>query len=624
MALKPQTKVELAKVSLNIELGAQLGAGGNGVVFAGVHQTLGKVAVKFMLNDDKKRFGRFCDEVKVVTGPLQNSPRVLPILESFLTNPKDEVPYYVMPTAQPVAEMLVGVPLDAKLLAFAELADGLAEIHKVEVAHRDIKPENLFFFDATYRYGDFGIASFPEKLGLTAKNEPMGPWAYMANEMLASPLTADPFKADVYSLAKTVWALITGAKVPFSGQYSTAGSEGIGLLPSVKGSVIEPLESLLSDSTNSMPSFRPTAAEFAARLRDVIKVQSDFRSGNTAQWAAAELDAVSGPGLVRATWETVEHIASALRVLSRRDGLNHFFFPEGGGQQISAVDMCENGTMLSLTIPYSSKLILKPQRLTLERFIGMPELGYAVLETAEIAPLGVAKRYATRTSEELRQVGDCDYVVDDSDDDEPVNSSVGVGCERRFAKGVFIFAPTSGIYNRFDDYQGSAQALGIEGLRKQFQGYFEELNAAAKYRSMQLIPFVRLQKGSTLARADFVLEYMDIWTLQELIELEDELAAEYKSSAGQGRENILDLVLQGPTATERRGQQLLGAMTPEQLSECLALVNIGRNLRAPEGMAEDTAQNLKSKPRPEYILEKFGNSFLRKGITRFGLSIILP
>jgi serine/threonine-protein kinase len=624
MALVPRKKTELQQASTDVKLVKQIGAGGNGVVYAGTHSSLGSVAVKFMLNNDKKRYGRFCDEVKVVTGLLQGSPRVLPILEAYLAEPDIDVPYYIMPLAQPATKVLTGIAWDAKLLALAELAEGLVDIHKSSVAHRDIKPENLFFFSGTYRYGDFGIASFPDKLGLTEENEPMGPWAYMAREMLDSPTTADPYKADIYSLAKTVWAILTEEKVPFAGQYSATGRESLSVGSQSKGFVTEPLESLLSDCTVSTPSARPTASEFAARLRDVIQLQSDFRRGNTAQWAAAELDAVSGPGLVRARWETVEYIASALGVLSRRDGLNHFFFPEGGGQQISGVSLCENGAMLSLEIPFGGKLILKPRRLTLERFVGKPELGYAVLETAEVTPLGVDKRYATTTSEMLRQVGDCDYVADDSNDNEPANSSMGVSCERRFKEGIFVFAPTGGIYNAIDDYMGTTQACGVESLRELFQGYFEELNAEVEVDSMRLVPFVRLLKTSNCPRQELVLEHLDMPLLQQLIQLEDALVAERKSCQSHGRESIFESVLAGPTAAEFSAKQLLEEMTPQQLAETFALLNIGRNVRTPEEMKENTAENIASNHRADYVSEKLGNSFLRKGLARFGLSIIMP
>jgi hypothetical protein len=624
MALVAKKKAELQRVSVDIKLDEPIGAGGNGVVYSGKHVRLGPVAVKFMLNDDTKRYGRFCDEVEVVTGRLQGSPRVLPILEAHLTDPAIGVPYYFMPLARPVKKELAGTAWDAKLLALAELAEGLAEIHKSLVAHRDIKPENLFFFSGTYRYGDFGIASFPDKQGLTEENEPMGPWAYMAREMLDSPTTADPYKADIYSLAKTVWAILTEEKVPFAGQYSATGHESLSTAPKAKGFVTEPLESLLSDSTVSTPSARPTALEFAARLRDVIQLQSDFRRGNTVQWAAAELDAVSGPGLVRARWETVEYVARALGVLSRRDGLNHCFFPEGGGQQISRVSICENGTMLSLEIPYGGRLILKPRRLTLERFVGKAELGYAVLETADVAPLGVHPRYATATSEMLRQVGDCDYAAADSSDDELANSSGGVACERRFKKGLFVFAPTAGIYNAIDDYMGTAQARGVEGLREQFQAYFEELTAEAEVDSMQLVPVVRLLKTSERPRQKLVLQYLDMPMLQQLIQLEDTLLAEQTSSQSKGRESILESILAGPTAVELAAKQLLDEMTPQQLGETFALLNIGRKVRTPEELEENTTENIAANHSVDYVSEKFGKSFLRKGLARFGLSIIMP
>lgn len=623
MALVPKKKEELQQVSVDVKLDEQIGAGGNGVVYSGDHVSLGPVAVKFMLNGDTKRYGRFCDEVKVVTSRLQGSPRVLPILEAHLVDPAVSVPYYMMPLARPVKKELAGAAWDAKLLALAELAKGLAEIHKNLVAHRDIKPENLFFFSGTYRYGDFGIASFPEKLGLTEKNEPMGPWAYMASEMLSNPKTADAYKADIYSLAKTVWAILTEEKVPFAGQYNAAGRESLSTRPQAKGFVTEPLESLLSDSTVSSPSARPTASEFAARLRDVIQLQSDFRRGNTAQWAAAELDAVSGAGLVRARWETVEYIASALGVLSRRDGLNHFFFPEGGGQQISSVSVCENGSMLSLEIPFGGKLILKPKRLTLERFVGKPELGYAVLETADVVPLGVNARSATPTSEMLRQLGDCDFVPD-SDDDESSNSSAGVACERRFKEGIFVFAPTGGIYNAIDDYMGTAQARGVEGLREQFQHYFEELTAEAEVDSIQLVPFVRLLKGSNRPRQELALQHLDMPLLQQLIQLDDKLLAEEKTSRNDGRESILESMFADPTAAERSAEQLLHEMTPQQLAETFALLNIGRNVRAPEEMGENTAENIAANHPVDYVFGKFGKSFLRKGLARFGLSIVMP
>lgn len=59
----PQTKLK-----------RMLGQSGNGYVYLAKHDTHGRVAVKFFLNNDKRQWQRFMDEVKVVASHLNNSP----------------------------------------------------------------------------------------------------------------------------------------------------------------------------------------------------------------------------------------------------------------------------------------------------------------------------------------------------------------------------------------------------------------------------------------------------------------------------------------------------------------------------------------------------------------------
>jgi len=255
-----------------------------------MHEVHGKVAIKFFLNDDKRRWQRFMDEVKVVTSHLKGSPRVVPILESRLSpQGTDEAPWYVMPAAETVRDVLKSLTWREMLPAFAELADGLVELHRAGVAHRDIKPENLFRLDGGHRFGDFGIAAFPDRAGITKEDEPMGPASFIAPEMEANSGDADSFLADVYSLAKTFWALLADEKFAFPGQYRPKGSEGLGDKPKASGFVLEPLEALLEQATASSPGARPTASELAARLREVAGVQNDARrqincSGSLHRW----------------------------------------------------------------------------------------------------------------------------------------------------------------------------------------------------------------------------------------------------------------------------------------------------------------------------------------------------
>ena len=269
MALRPLTKTQLAALCSHIALGGQLGEGGNARVFAGESKTYGSVAVKFMLNDNTKRYSRFRDEVTVVTTRLNGSSRVVPILENYLP-PKlddDTVPWYVMPRATRLMSHLQDKSWRDRVQAMLDLAQGLAELHERQVAHRDIKPDNLFELDGALRFADFGIAAFPERSGVTDLNEPMGPAHYIAPEMFSSPTTADPRKGDIYSFAKTVWVVLTEQRFPFPGQYAPTGRVALTSHLTQKRFVTEPLDTLLEASTNHEPHLRPSAEEFARRLQ---------------------------------------------------------------------------------------------------------------------------------------------------------------------------------------------------------------------------------------------------------------------------------------------------------------------------------------------------------------------
>lgn len=391
MGIRSAKKSQLAAACPGITLGEELGAGGNARVYAGISETYGPVAIKFMLNDDTKRYGRFRDEVLVVTTTLLGSKHVMPIIEHHVPVPPLEAsafPWYSMPVARRFSLSMAGKSWSEKLTALAQLADGLVSIHTLNVAHRDIKPDNLFELDESYRFGDFGIASFPNKSGLTRCNEPMGPWAFMSPEMLSEATAADPFKADVYAFAKTVWCVLTERKVPFIGNYVADSADGLVNFRDSARFTVEPLDTLLEASTRVTADQRPTAQQFSDALRLVISIQDDYRHANALQWEAAEIAALRTSGLARAVWTGATEIAEVLTLMGRRHGMNHCFFPDGGGHTVTEAIACEGGEMLALRLESMGLSVVKPVRLTLERFPGHPELSYTVLETADVPPLG--------------------------------------------------------------------------------------------------------------------------------------------------------------------------------------------------------------------------------------------
>lgn len=529
MALIPTSKATLQEACPEVVIEKKIGEGGNGQVYSGEAPLLGEVAVKFMLNDNKERYGRFRDEVLVVTNRLLGSPRVLPIIKSSLpaTPTESDIPWYVMPRARTLNERLKGTKWPEKLAALAELADGMAEIHQLGVAHRDIKPANLFELNGTLRFGDFGLAAFPEAAGLSQEGEPMGPSAgFMAPEMLASSDGVDPTKADVYSFAKTVWSVLTGKKRGFLGHYVASSPFGLMQVAQreLEGFVAEPLDALLDRCTDLDPAKRPTALEFAERLRAVMAIQDDWALANIAMWEAAEFEALRVPGLMRAEWAGTGSIVTVMNLLSRRHGLNHLFLPSSGGVAVESVAATEGGLMLAMKTSECTFLVVKARRLTLERFSEDPEFSYAVLETDDVAPLGVEKRLIDDDCEMLKQVNDFDFVPDDRDDYEPRNPEVRNLYQRYFKGGLFVLAPTSGVYNDVDDYNGTARKLGREKLRARFQSYFERRDAPLTGFSLRRQ--VRLLGQAKGANESFALKHLSMEQLEKLIELDEALLKE--------------------------------------------------------------------------------------------------
>ncbi|WP_205301936.1 serine/threonine-protein kinase [Nonomuraea montanisoli] len=192
------------------EIRGVLGQGGFGVVYRAQQTSVGrevalKVDNRVLLSERDRR--RFMREV-TAAGALSGHPHVVPVYDAGLL--PDARPYMVL-------ELCPGGSLKGRLLTAADardvgvrIADALAAAHAQGVLHRDVKPANLLL----NRYGrvalsDFGLATMPSGHGpdSSVTRESLTP-AYAPPEAfeLAEPTPA----ADVYSLAATVYALMSG------------------------------------------------------------------------------------------------------------------------------------------------------------------------------------------------------------------------------------------------------------------------------------------------------------------------------------------------------------------------------------------------------------------------------
>ncbi len=207
-------------------LGALLGAGGMGEVYAAEHTDLGRsVALKVLapsLSNDPSLVQRFRLEARAIAA--LSHPNLVHVHDLGTTD--DGRLYYAM-------ERLRGMSLHGRLARAREqgagrldaaecvrigvaVARGLAAAHAVGVVHRDIKPENIFLTDdGGVKVLDFGVAKTSNAtiLGGTDANvtragELFGSPAYMAPEQ-ARGIAVDA-RADLYALGAVLYECATG------------------------------------------------------------------------------------------------------------------------------------------------------------------------------------------------------------------------------------------------------------------------------------------------------------------------------------------------------------------------------------------------------------------------------
>lgn len=106
-----------------------------------------------------------------------------------------------------------------------QIHEGLDYIHAAGVIHRDIKEENIYYRVQNgaiyFAIGDFGVACFADKNGLSADNMFAGTDEYMTPQMLAVEYEnldepCGSFAADFYALGMTLiqlWAQTLGLPV---------------------------------------------------------------------------------------------------------------------------------------------------------------------------------------------------------------------------------------------------------------------------------------------------------------------------------------------------------------------------------------------------------------------------
>jgi serine/threonine protein kinase len=171
-----------------------------------------------------KRIERFRAEVEA--GTRLKHENIMPILDhSDLDQVDGEEPMYiVMPYAgvgslEKRAKMYAD-SLDSTVKVAMALAKALAHAHAStpSVIHRDFKPPNILFMaeDQNPLLADFGVCLIADRPRATEQGEVVGPWAFMAPESEGGGQLDVAAAADLYSLGKVIYFMISG------GRYITA------------------------------------------------------------------------------------------------------------------------------------------------------------------------------------------------------------------------------------------------------------------------------------------------------------------------------------------------------------------------------------------------------------------
>ncbi len=108
------------------------------------------------------------------------------------------------------------LPIEKACSLAAQIAEGLAQAHRLGVIHRDLKPHNIRIDpERRVRIMDFGIAREVAGPDLTAAGMIVGTPYYMSPEQAAGE-SADE-RTDIYALGTILFEMVTG-KTPFQGE----------------------------------------------------------------------------------------------------------------------------------------------------------------------------------------------------------------------------------------------------------------------------------------------------------------------------------------------------------------------------------------------------------------------
>lgn len=443
-----------------------ISGGGNGAIWTAINSAGDEKVIKLLKKTHSTAKRRFLDEISIMIANKEHEGVVTILDHSDLTMSTD-ILWYVMDRGILVQENLARAEPIEIVECIINVVETLVFLHSKGVSHRDLKPQNLLLIHGNYVIGDFGLVDYPLKEeGLTLSKNPLGPRWTIAPEMRNNPESSDGLKADVYSIAKTLWILLTGVQKGFEGQYNPTGS--IGLIHYQSSMYLNIIEDLLISATENDPDSRPNMNEFLEQLYYWVECNNDFLEKNKLDWAIIQQKLFPTIIPERVIWEEIESIIAILNIIGGISNLNHMMFPDGGGFDLRGAKHSNEPGCIELD--FGLKYIIKPNRLIFEGFNDELEWNYLRLETENLEPVFKA---TGRNSETVTEVAPSEYKPYDYAD----NYYYQYGKELKNARSItrvfggsfVIFQKTSSYNWTPETYDGRHEKVDAEGFRRYIQ-----------------------------------------------------------------------------------------------------------------------------------------------------------
>lgn len=473
-----------------------LGGGGNGEVWRCDNSKGQGGAIKLIKALKPKSYVRFKDEIKVIEDN-SDIEGIIPIIDKNLPDKLDgtDIPYFVMPIARGAEQALFGKGIEIKVDAVLEIAYTLRNLHKRSISHRDLKLPNILIYNSRFCIADFGLVDFPNKKDISHRNEEIGAKWTMAPEMKRESSSADSLKADIYSLGKTLWIILTENSKGFDGQYSTESI--IELRQFHKSSYTSPLDNLLIASTDNDPEKRPTINEFIHSLEEWKLLNGNFQERNLAQWFEIQTKLFPTSFPKRVIWEDNEDIIKILKVIGSYDDMNHMFYPNGGGLDLEDARLSQEQGCIELDFGGLIDIV-KPKRLIFESFGFDPEWNYFRLELDNLEPSDVYKKdgkddawYKEQMHESVSELYPAQYdnyeLVEHKYDYREMGYDIPDSARQvsRWFEGSFVIFNKSSTYNHTSStYDGRHNSMSTDEFRKYIQDWINKTGAYKKNSSI--------------------------------------------------------------------------------------------------------------------------------------------